>query len=97
MKPVKIPNPPEPPDFYSSGQPQTAWKGGWTHGFEAGAAGKEELIEVLESCENVFLAWMEDENPHLDLEPGDSASFDAAKIMFDSVRAALKIAKQSNK
>jgi len=47
MNSVKIPNPPEIPDFLIGGGPEGAFQVGWGYGFESGAAGKEKLIDAL--------------------------------------------------
>lgn len=48
-----------------------------------------QMLECLRSCERVFVGWVHDENPHGDLQPGESPDFDAATLMLESVRSVI--------
>jgi len=53
-------------------------------------AAAPKLAEALKSCERVFAAWVKDANPDGDLLPEESADLDAANIMLETVRTALR-------
>jgi hypothetical protein len=48
-----------------------------------------DLLEVLQSCENIFKGWVHDANPHHDIEPGESIELDAATSALEMVRNAI--------
>jgi hypothetical protein len=49
----------------------------------------QELLEALQSCENIFKGWVHDANPHHDIEPGESIELDAATSALEMVQAAI--------
>ena len=52
-------------------------------------AASPELLEACKLALKVFKGWSIDANPDHDLKPGDSAEYDAANIMIETMQAAI--------
>jgi hypothetical protein len=52
-------------------------------------AAAPDLLAFAQRALRIFLAWQHDANPDGDLQPGESADFDAATLNVEAARAAL--------